>query len=99
MHDVSTSSSQHKVYSPYIEVGTQTLDNSMNARPSKDKFTEKNTAIYMNVETVIVLILMVFNITNCKMFKMPKFSHSPLLETTKSGNTTTFFGTKWFTNI
>ena len=38
--------------------------------------------IYMNVETVLPLILTVFNITNYQGFKMPKLSHSPHIETT-----------------
>ena len=48
------------------------MDNSLDAQHIKDKIVEKNTAVYMNVKTVLVLILMVFNITSCQIFKMPR---------------------------
>ena len=54
----------------------------------------------MNVDTVLVLILMVFNITSCQIFKMPKISSSQHLESTpylntKLGSCYIMSGMKW----
>ena len=47
-----------------------------------DRYVKRDTAVYMNAETVLLMVLTVFSITNCISVKLPKFYPSPDLSST-----------------